>query len=211
MSLQEEIECEVYGSCVIQANPVPLLGGFEKLVLLTSFFTFTSSKLTAFFLPASFLSVILYIVRICAICMLLVLDNWLQYPSIFVFLLLEHIQIVFHLFSFLFTVIISKFPVNLSQSTSSPPIDKPITLEEYHRQSVEYTKMQLADLRSYIKSNKCNILDTILRLKNPKQFARAIESNEMDGCYQFAVDSHSDSDVVDNDDDDNLMEVHDCQ
>ena len=98
-----------------------------------------------------------------------------EYYEIFI----SFFSFVFHCFSFI------KSRLNITTTSESTPnccpisLDKPISLSDYDRLSVDFTKQELEKLRNYVKSPSCNQFDIFLRLRNAKNFARAVEFNEM--------------------------------
>ena len=55
-------------------------------------------------------------------------------------------------------------------------------MQQYEEERIIFTRQELDRLRQYVLSPLCNPYDLILRLKNPKLFARAVLNNDMDIC-----------------------------
>ena len=54
-----------------------------------------------------------------------------------------------------------------------------LTLKEYEDEGLSFTRAELERLRLYIVSADCDVVDLVLRLKNPKEFFRAVDYNDM--------------------------------
>ena len=208
MSLQLEIDCAVYDSCPPEFSVLPKLTAFQKFIYISSTTLFFSSKLFSFLINNFLLRLASFVVRSVAVSLLFLTPGMLKYTFFSLFLFIDSYHILLQFYTlvqgfFPSHQLPSSLPLPLpEQQPSSFSLDKPISMSQFDRLSVDYTKQELDNLRKFVKSPKCNQFDIILRLKNPKSFARAVEFNEMlDIC--FDNDDNSDRSVISSSNDSN--------
>lgn len=189
MSLQAEIDCQVYGECVNSASPLQLTD-MQSFFMYFISILFCILKLVAFFTESPLFLVIFFSVRLCIILITSCLSSPLRFIFIIIFVSCE----LYPLFSYLYFPLKSCFFKLINKTKASQVSFKKISVEEFNRQSAVFTLEELAKLRNFVKSPDCNQFDVVLRLKNPKQFASAVESNEMNDAANI-VDFDDDASI----------------
>ena len=182
MTLQEEIDCKVYGDC---SSPTVHDASYGSPALLFLFSCYLLLKIIPFVIHSTSIAIIFFMFRFSILFFVWFFD----YPFVVFmsFLLVEFL----YLFIFLARLVKRIYRIRRRPADFVPAL---MPISEFDRLSVLFTRESLAELRSFVRSPACNKFDLALRLRRFQEFARAIEFDEMlpsEGNNQFSDTSSS--------------------